>query len=253
MDLVAALRTLWRRKLLLVLAAIVAVGIAVQATYEIQLSPLTLEGRGFEYGAAETSLLVDLTTSILPDATSSLTPVAQRVQIVAASLDGAEVRAAIARRIRQPVSAVDVSTQLPGDVSSVPGTQRAAELASVGADYRVFVAVFQGSPILTVATEAPNAAEAIRLADAVALAGRDFVSRLSAPGSGVRLVLRQLDASSGGTVNPGSNLQIAIVIGVGSFVAVSLLLLLAARAGSDLRTYRRLDAARRSAVPERHG
>jgi len=100
-----------------------------------------------------------------------------------------------------------------------------------------------GLPTVTIDAQAPNAADAVKLANAGAAGFKAYV-RAVQNRQGIplkhRVTIRQLGHAEGGTVAPGVNAKLAVVITLAAFVVWCLLVLLTV---SVARSWRELDAA----------
>ena len=239
MDVWHGLRTLWRHKLLVALACVVGATIGVVTTYDVEFSPLGVKGRGIEFGVASASMVVDTRASPLGNADVDITPIAQRANLLIAQLSGDQARGLVATALRVPLE--DVSIAAPSvDDSARTGTGRAVQLVRERATYKAVLEAAEGSPVIDVQTQAPTPQEAARMASTVIEVGGRFVSRALPRASrrDFQVVLRPLAEPVAGRVNPGSNVQAAVGIGLASAVLLTYLLLFVARSIDNARSAR---------------
>lgn len=239
MDLGLSLRLLWRRKLLILLCAVVAAVGAVFAVYDVRLSPLELRSRGVEYAAAEATLLADQRGAAISDPALSLSPLIQRSQIVGSILDAVPIRQAISRELGVSINEVLISTSNPGQATINTRTLRSTQLLSEDARYRVAITSSTTAPVINLAAQAPSLAEARAVVETTIRASRRYIRRL--PGE---ISIRPVSSVRAGVVNPGADWQAAAAIALVGFFLLTLLALFSVRSFGDRRarrTARRID------------
>jgi hypothetical protein len=239
MEFVSILRQLWRRKLLVFLVFIVAVGAATASAYKIP----SMQKRGVSLGAASSQILVDSPASTLVEGADSgqLTTQSTRARVYAQYLSSLEARDQIARASGIPARYISLSGPFSTDISRnnyepQPSEARANDILKEGQGYRLVFDAQDGVPIITVSSQAPTADAAIKLARASYVALKEYVDRLSkeadavpvkplpkgvtaapqTPDTGV--TVRELGAPQGGTIG-GGNGKILMVL---AFIAVIL-------------------------------
>jgi len=249
MELANVLRELWRRKIWVVLAALLAVFIGLSTAYRVTLIPPDLESRTKEFAAASTEILIDSGVSSLGDLRGDLAPLGLRAVIFARIVKSERVRTTIAQRADVPrgvsVEGPTVAASGP-ETREAPAAERARDILSEGTPYRIELDVETGVPVITVFTRAPTLREAERMANATFSAVRSYVRanerttlkrirnraraedrrapkrlRLSR-----RVLVSQLGDAEGAVVNEGVDVPLALLAGVGSFLALVLLVLL---------------------------
>ena len=223
MELVAALRLLWRHRLLVAVAAVVGVLVALSLAYRVGFPP-KLESRHYTVGVASINALVDTPNSQVVDlggdTGSDIATLSARAGLLASLVASSPIKDQIAQSVglesdKLITSAADPTTGASGALA-VKDDQHAHILKSAIAN------VDSGQiPIISVRTQAPTADEAAKLADASiaqlkahiqSLAGSDNVPERR------RVVVRELGPARAATVGRGSSPIIGIVFGVLAFL-----------------------------------
>ena len=264
MDLASVLVELSRRKLLVALAIIPAVAVGIALAYDISLSPPGLHDKSFQAGAASVDFLVDTNPSSLgfipqparvrknkptqitpsdPLVTRALVSRAQALARVASSdeiLDGVSQRTNIPRAQLTASGPRDPQQASAGAQTTVE--QRADQLVQEGAPYRILMTDSQVSPTVSIFVQAPDAAQAQRVAQATVASLRTYVRQVgNAAGStakqkvegNVRVV--QLGRIDGGTVAQTPNRAIAVVGALLTFIVLCVLIALTSRTFGRVR------------------
>lgn len=251
MEIIRILRRLWGMKPWLVLGLLVA-GIAALSTgYAINLNPPALTPKSSSYGAASTQVLLDSKRSSLTTIAADTAALAQRSEVIAQFIASDQVRQATAARMGFDGELISVTTS-PNTVQQVTAAnyalqQQNASAGTVGG-YSVTYQTQLGLPVIDIFTRAPSKAEAIRLANAVALSLEEHVSALSRE-SGIRdsspsrIVVRQMgDAAGGQSTTDVDRLKIVAVFVI-VFGAWCVSLVLISGFASAWRSHERTDAA----------
>jgi capsular polysaccharide biosynthesis protein len=221
MELAQILRTLLSHKWLLVPVAILGVIAAISTSYRITRSGL--EKRSFEFGAAQTQVLVDSPRSSLIDLTQETPPLATRAAVYAQFMRSNVVKQEIAKEVGVPADRIVAQ----GPFTTAGGTQniprpseaRSNEIRGERNRYRLVFDYTQDLPIISIYAQAPTAAEAIKLANGTVSGVRRYVASLEKQQDvpeGARTQIRELGAADGGVVNAGVN-KIMMVL---AFIAV---------------------------------
>jgi hypothetical protein len=225
MELVSIFRQLWRRKLLVFLAFLVAVCVAIWSGYKIP----SMEKRGLALGAASSQILVDSPASTLVEGADGgeLTTLSTRARVYAQYLSSLEARDQISKISGVPARLISLSGPFSTDIprntyQNQPSEARANDILKEGAGYRLIFDAQDGVPIITVSAQAPDAQAAIKIARAAFVALKQYVDVLKkeadavpvqplpkgataapiAPDRGV--TVRQLGAPEGGTIGSGN-------------------------------------------------
>lgn len=216
MEFAAILRELIRRQALVGIVLLLALLVALSTQYRLP----SFERRSYEFGAAQTQLLVDAATFGLGDVNRDIEPLATRAVVYARFMTSLPVREAVARKAGIPLAALDISAPFNvGEarfIREAPAERRANELLSEDRIYRMLLSAEEGLPIVTVSTQAPTAEGARRVANAGVTALAEYVAeRQTDIRERRRVVIRPLGDASGGVVNDGASK----VVGVLAFLA----------------------------------
>jgi hypothetical protein len=231
-DLAQILGQLWRRRGLVAIGAVVALLVGVSVAYRVTSSGL--EKRSLELGVAKTTVLVDTQSSSVLDLTVDPTPLSDRIRVYKAVAMSDPVLKLLARDVGVPPEAIAATAAASGEESA---DQRADAIVQEEDTYRVAYDVTDEQPTIEIATQAPTAAAAVRLANGAARALRTYVVRQQnaqnlSPGS--RVAVRQIGAARGGVLNSGANVATAALGGLATFVAICLLILFGDRLRVDV-------------------
>lgn len=279
MELANILHELWQRKLLLVLAAVLAVFVGLSSTYEVSLTPPAVEARTLVIGTARTQLLVDSPSSsvgALPrsglegggndDFTQDQLAnrsLGLRAQVLSRVMASEEVLERIAKRLRVKESKIEGTP--PADIaesgavaqSEPAAPERAAEVIKENNLYRFSLLDNGDVPVISVFAQAPSGKKALALADAIPVATEAYLRVLqrrrgdSRPLTDSQKVnIRQLGTASGGSVSSQPNRNLAIGVGIFTFLALALFILLLSRVVSALRMRSRLSALPGNGLPD---
>ena len=238
MELVSIIRQLWRRKLLVVLVALIAVCVAIWSAYKVP----SMEKRGLQLGAASSQILVDSPASTLVEGVDAnqLTTLATRARVYAQYLASLQARDAIGRASGIPPRYIKTSGPFSSDISrnnyqNQSSESRASDVLKEGAGYRLVFDAQEGVPIISVSAQAPTAEAAVKLAQASFVALNQYVDKLQreaeavpekplpkgaepqvSTDNGVRV--RQLGDPEGGTIGGGNGKILMVFV----FLAVFL-------------------------------
>lgn len=223
MELARTLKTLWRRRRLLALGALVALVAALLSVYRVGLFPPSLEGRTNVFASASSQILVDTPDSAFADLSYDLEALDARASVFARFLASPAAVALIAREAKLPFT--QIAAQGPFELN-VPEVQqaptaerRSSQILGEGALYRLRFENNPSLPIVSVFAQAPRREEAVALAEAAPTALRDYIDRIQAEQHTPverQVEIRRLGSATGGIVNEGANLQIATLV----FIAV---------------------------------
>lgn len=170
MNLILALKELWRRRLLVALAVCAAAAISVLAIFQVSPSPPFVSKRVDVEAHGSVEILVDSADSPIADARRDLAGLTSRASVFARYIAGGNVIRRIAGATGIPVKQIDVAgaTPLPGEA---PGAEEKLPLHPYG------ISIGQAGelPILSVSTRAPTVGEARALAAAAPAAIRQVV------------------------------------------------------------------------------
>jgi capsular polysaccharide biosynthesis protein len=220
MELVAILRLLWRHRVLVLLAGLVAVLVGLSTSYRIGFPP-KLESRHYQVGIGSATALVDTPNSQVvdlgPDTGSDIQTLSTRASLLANLITSSPLKDQIAakagiRTDELDTSAPDAATGETADVVLKGKDQTAHVLTAAIAN------LDSGQiPIISVSTQAPDAAGAAALADAsisvlqrhiLTMAGTDKVPARR------RVVVRELGPARSTTVSRGPSPIVGLLIGL---------------------------------------
>lgn len=232
MELARTLKTLWTRRRLVVLGALIAAVAALLSVFSVGLAPPSLTSRTNVFATASTQLLVDAPDSAFADLSNDLTPLETRASVFARFLASPVALRLIAEDAGVPPASIEAQgpydINLPVIQQEPTAGQRSSQILGEGALYRLRFENNPVLPIVSVFAQAPTKGEAIALADAAPQALRTYVNRLqSSQGTPAtrRVVIRKLGDATGGVVNGGANIQIGLLVFLVVFGAWCMLLI----------------------------
>jgi hypothetical protein len=213
MELVAMLRVLWRHRLLVVVAALVAVLAGLAVGYRIGF-PAKFESRRYDVGLASVTALVDTPSSQVVDlggkTGADIGTLSARASLLANLMTSSPIKDEIATR-----SGVAPDRLIAVSPAAAPGTQPAgasgppvktAEPNAVILTTKIPNLESGEIPIIAVTTQAPSADQAARLANAsiaVLQAHLQTVAGIDRVPDARRVVVRQLGRARSATVSRG--------------------------------------------------
>jgi len=211
MTLVKTLKELWRRRILVVAAALIAVLVAIVVAFQVSLSPPTVAKRSSASGAGSIGILVDSARSPLADTRRDVTGLSARAGVLARVMAGGNVVREIAREAGVPLEQIAVSgpVPLPGEVAvGIAG-------ASASLPYGISFGQSGELPVIAVETRAPSASEALALAAAAPGAIRRVVRSVQAQQgtpAAKRVQFRELGPAQAELVEESSGGRLALVV-----------------------------------------
>lgn len=217
MEVVVLLRQLWRRRLWVVLAALVAGVIGLLMTFKIS-PPFKLESRAYTVGISSTTAMLDTPSSQVVDlgdqseASASAGSLPGRAALISSVLTTSPLKEEIAKS-----AGIDPKTLIAGQPSA--GTQLpAAPIGSISIKNReasiLTIATYERLPIIDVSVTAPDAATAAKLSNgAIKVLIGHLNSLASADGVPTerRLVVKQLGEARVATAQRGPSRKFAAV------------------------------------------
>ena len=241
MDLAQILGQLWRRRFLVALSGLVALLVGISVAYTPTLSPVGFHKRSLELGTAATSLQVDTRQSAALDIAGSIDVLTTRAQTYATLGSSDPVVSVLTRQQRLPSGSIVTDPGLSGKPSQQSALQRSSAVVRDLPVYRLSVTAVPAQPLLNVTTQAPSAEKAMKLANGAGRALSAYVIQQQIKQHVPpirRIVIRQLGAAKGGTINSGANPTAAVLGGLATFVALALLILFSDRLRTDVRRKR---------------
>lgn len=219
MELARTLKTLWWRRRLLALGAVIAMVAALLSVFRVGLAPPSLESRANEFSTASVQILVDTPGSSFADVASNLEPLETRAGVFARFLASPVAVELIAKRAKVPEDAIEAQGPFelnqPLFVQEPTAEQRSSQIIGEGAVYRLRFVNTPELPIIAVYAQAPTAKGALNLAEAAPVALRAYIDRLQdsqATPQQRRVEIRQLGKATGGVVNKGADIQIFLLV-----------------------------------------
>lgn len=242
MEIAHILRTLWRRKLWVLLGVPLAAVAAYAATFGLTFPP-NLEGRSVEYGAASTQVLLDAGRSSLLDVEADIEGLSKRAELYSRLVESAPVQETIARHAGPNGDDVEVASRTAATgvmraAREPAAEERANQIEGEAYRRRVLFASEPGLPVISIASQAPTAEEAIRIADAGARGLIEYVRTLETKNRvpiATRVELVQLGPARGGMVNQGASNVLAFMVFFGTFGVWCLLVLFGSSLVAALR------------------
>jgi hypothetical protein len=200
------LRQLWRLRLLVALGVLLSAVATLFLNFDVSFSPLKVKRPSSVYGAAQTSVFVDYDRPSLVTDPRDYGPLISRAEVLGRVVDSRLIKGQAAQALGVPMADVAVEGPYPNEANhqtTQPGAQqRANQILGENSNYRIFVDTDADAPIITLYTQAPTGADAVRLADLVADGLSQYVIDLKrkdrvAEGSAFRDSLRVTTANKG--------------------------------------------------------
>lgn len=176
MTFIRLLKELWQRRLLVVLAAVIAVAGAVLVVYNVSISPPGLHKRDHAEAHGSIEILVDSSRSPIADVARDLEPLTARAGVFARYIAGGNVIKRIADATGIPVKQIEVAGPVPLPGEAIGATAPPEQLLPYGFE----IVQRDELPIVNVETRAPTLDEARALAAATPGAVREIVSGIQA-------------------------------------------------------------------------
>jgi hypothetical protein len=172
---------------------------------------LKLTSHNIPTGAATVQILVDSPSSELASLTQNPTPLISRAAVFAQVMTSQAVVADIAAAAGVPASQVTAQGPYSGSAESLdvitPAEARSNQLVAEEAPYRLSFLAQQNEPVITATVQAPTAAAAAKVANAVYTGVQNYVKAIQHEGRTPdedKVTLRQLGTAQTATVNGGS-------------------------------------------------
>jgi hypothetical protein len=219
MELARTLKKLWLRRRLVALGALIALIAALLSVYQVGIAPPSLASRTNVFATASTEILVDSPDSAFGDLGNDLDPLNTRASVFARFLATPTAVDLIARVAKLPATAIEA--QGPYDINQPlyqqepTAEQRSSQIVGEGAVYRMRFENNPSIPIISVFAQAPTVEEAKRLALAAPTTLHRYVEEIQArqgTPEDDQVVITRLGQATGGVVNEGADLQIALLV-----------------------------------------
>lgn len=232
MEFARTLKTLWLRRRLVALGAVLAAFAALLSVYQVGLVPPSLTSRTNVFAAASTQMLVDTPASSFADLANDIEPLDARAGVFARFLASPAAVGLIAREAGIPADAIEAQGPFELNTPEVQqgptAERRSTQIVGEGALYRLRFENNPELPIVTVFAQAPTQDGAVKLASAVPAALRAYIDRIQEEQhtpANQQVVIRPLGKATGGVVNSGANLQIATLVFIVALGAWCMLLI----------------------------
>ncbi len=233
------MRELWGQKAGLAIAVTLALVAALRVLYSIGIVPPRLEHNSQGVASASTQLVIDTPRSSVIDLRSdtySFTGLTNRALLLGNVMASPPVREYIARRAGVPATAILISAPLtpeqPRVVADGAHQPKTSDILRSPDEYRLSVQANPTVPVLDIYAEAPDGAAAGKLANASVEGLRDYLSALASEHDTPRakqVKLVQLGRASGGTIDSGAGLKLAVLVFIFVFAIASAAVLFIAR------------------------
>ncbi|MDA0166592.1 O-antigen ligase family protein [Solirubrobacter ginsenosidimutans] len=241
------------------MSAVVALVLAIWSVASISLLPPKLTPRAMTVGGATTHVLLDSRGSWILDPTSTtadFTGLSMRADLLGDIIATPPMRDRIAHIIGVPASQISSNSRITANVTAIMREpdleQRSNQILNSKQPYRLEMQADPALPILNIYAQGPSTAAAMRLANAAYTALEQQLHELTVrdgASESDRVQIRQLGGARGGVINGGSEMQIAILTFLVSFVICGFLLLLGRRARQGWKEA--ADAASGGGAPKR--
>lgn len=223
LESVTILRDLWGRRIFVAIVALVAITVGYSLSYRVGFPP---ERRSYTVGVATASVLVDTPRSqVVEVAPKGSDALAARANVLANLMVDGEVKNAIVARVGLDAKQVIASSSSPGNVDPPP------TLTEQSRAYATSVALTSDMaelPIIRVQTQAPDVAQAIKLANAAVEGLGEYLDSRAADESvseSRRLRLRPLGTAQGHVAARGPSRMMGLAIAFVLFIVGCALIL----------------------------
>lgn len=216
------LRELWRLKVGLGIALLVALIAATQILYGISLFPPGLERRSLDVATASTHVLVDTPRSTMIDLRQNVYEIqslSQRAVILGNVMASPPVREYIGRRIGVAPERIGAAGPLtPDQPRAIEGTEsepHTSDILKRPDEYRLSIQANPTVPVLDIYAQAPDAEAAKDLANAAVDGLQDYLDAVAVErGTAAinQVELEQLGRARSGVINDGAGVTIALVV-----------------------------------------
>jgi hypothetical protein len=217
MDLITILRALWRGRLFVVLATVVAICAGLVVAYRVTPGlPPKLDSRQYHVALGTVNVLVDTPDSQVIDLSpSGADAVSTRATLLASLISTSPIKDAISARVGIPSDQLVVLGPQAGAGPTSPSGTKAAVSADGRRANIISIRTDETLPVISIDTQAPTEQAAIRLADGAASGLQDYLGTVvktqKVPLSR-RLVLRQLGTPEVGVSVRGPRKAYGVVL-----------------------------------------
>jgi hypothetical protein len=211
---ISILKELWKRKLLVVLAVVIAIAAAVIAVYQVSLNPPGLSKRSTPAATGSSEVLIDSARSPIAGSKRNVEALSTRAAVFARLMASGDIVKEIAKEVGVLPWEIQVTGPMPFP-GEAPGISAAGETLPYGLTYTQIGEL----PIISISSRAPNAAAARALAAAAPRSLGRMVAqvqkRQKTPAT-ERVEIRNLGPAqvSASDSGPGNKIAIAVFFGV---------------------------------------
>jgi hypothetical protein len=243
-ELADILSELWRRRLWLVVGLVVATFAAAASIYRFDMGiPPKFHSKDFEVGAASVDVLIDSPDSPLPDTGKEFDALQLRAGVYAQLIRTAPIRQEIGRKMGIPWQAITAEGPTPIKAGGQRGARtdaepRATQLTAEAKVYRLFSRAEPNIPIVTVNTQAPDAKQAIRLADSSVTALEEYIETRQREQQVPRrrqVTIQRLSEPDGGMLTSHASLKSGLLAFLGVMFGWCVLVVLVSNVATSLR------------------
>lgn len=216
------MRELWGHKVGLAIALALALLAMTRLLYDVSLFPPRLERDSLSIASASTHVLVDTPRSTVIDLrenTYDFTELTNRALLAGNVMASPAVVEYISRHSGVPANEIRISAPLtpeqPRAIADISHQPKTSDILRSPDEYRLSVRANPTVPVLDIYSEAPDAATAQKLADASIQGLKDYLNAIALKHKTPRedqVRLTQLGGATGGAVNSGATIQMAILV-----------------------------------------
>jgi hypothetical protein len=236
MEFALALRQLWARRLWVLPGVILAVIIAVMATYRVGLIPPHLEKRALQYSTATTQVYVDSHFSSLGSDSANDQPLVIDSNVLAHLMASPALLRMVGQYAHIPGNEIyatgPIEPNLTRFVQEPSEGQRAYEVTGEQYPYRLEFDDDTVVPVISIYSQAPTTAEAVALANGAAHALTTYLTVLEHKSNtplSKQVTVRQLGQPTAGVGDSGISGKLGALIFFGVLIVWCGLVLLAGR------------------------
>jgi hypothetical protein len=220
---ISILKELWKRRLLVALATVIALVAAVVAVYQVSLHPPGLSKRSTPSATGSSEVLIDSARSPIAGSKRNVEALSTRAAVFARLMASGDIVKEIAREVGVRPWEIQVTGPMPYP-GEVPGVSEAGEKLPYGLTYTQIGQL----PIISISSRAPTTEQARSLAAAAPRSLEKMVAtvqRRQKTPARERVEIRVLGPAQVSASGKGPSNKIALVIFLGIlFVGVGLIL-----------------------------
>jgi hypothetical protein len=252
MEFALLLRELGRKRKWVAAGVVVAVVVAIVAVYQVKgVLPPRLHARALQYSTASTEVYVDSPVSTLGDVGENLQPLVNVSNVMARVLASPTLLDLIGQDAGIPGGQIyatgPIEPNLTRFVQEPSEGKRAFQVTGETNPYRLEFDDDDVIPVISIYSQAPTSAEAVRLANGAAQALSQYASSLEV-GEKVptrtRVTIRQLGVPTAAVADSGISKKLGLLIFVAVLIAWCALILLVDRFRRSWRESAQVEALR---------